>query len=75
MVGGVNTAKAELRSFVLALHELDPVFRKVTLENDRLRVLVRDLRFHKDPVGMAVISCVTYQTLTKGRVLQLSNRW
>jgi phytanoyl-CoA hydroxylase len=36
-----------------ALHELDPVFRKVTLENDRLRALVRDLKFHKDPVGMS----------------------
>lgn len=35
----------------IALHELDPVFRKVTLENDRLQALVRDLKFHKDPVG------------------------
>ncbi|KAF8876707.1 phytanoyl-CoA dioxygenase [Gymnopilus junonius] len=34
-----------------ALHELDPVFRKVTLENERLRTLVRDLKFHRDPVG------------------------
>lgn len=34
-----------------ALHELDPAFKKVTLENDRLKALVRDLRFHKDPVG------------------------
>jgi hypothetical protein len=38
--------------FVLALHELDPAFRKVTLENDRLQALVRDLKFHQDPVGM-----------------------
>lgn len=36
----------------IALHELDPAFRKVTLENERLRALVRDLKFHKDPVGM-----------------------
>ena len=36
----------------IALHELDPLFRKVTLENERLRALVRDLKFHKDPVGM-----------------------
>ena len=35
-----------------ALHELDPAFRKVTLENDRLKALVRDLQFHKDPVGV-----------------------
>lgn len=30
---------------------LDPEFRKVTLENERLRALVRDLKFHRDPVG------------------------
>jgi len=35
----------------LGLHELEPVFRKVTLENKRLRSLVRDLKFHHDPVG------------------------
>jgi len=34
------------------LHELDPAFRRVTLENERLRSLVRELKFHKDPVGM-----------------------
>jgi hypothetical protein len=34
-----------------ALHELDPAFHKVTLENERLRQLVRDLNFHRDPVG------------------------
>jgi hypothetical protein len=38
---------------LLALHELDPEFRKVTLENERLQALVRDLKFHQDPVGMA----------------------
>lgn len=39
-------------SFIhLALHELDPAFRKTTLENEKLRTLVRDLDFHKDPVG------------------------
>jgi hypothetical protein len=27
------------------------VFRNATLENDRLKALVRDLRFHHDPVG------------------------
>jgi phytanoyl-CoA hydroxylase len=34
-----------------ALHELDPIFRKVTLENENLRKLVRDLKYHHDPVG------------------------
>ncbi|KAL0956700.1 hypothetical protein HGRIS_002823 [Hohenbuehelia grisea] len=34
------------------LHELDPAFRKVTLKNDRLKALVRDLRFHRDPVAL-----------------------
>ena len=37
--------------FLAALHELDPAFRKVTLENQRLKDLVTDLKFHKDPVG------------------------
>jgi len=35
-----------------ALHELDPVFRRVTLENKHLRQLVRDLKFHHDPVAL-----------------------
>ncbi|KAF5351648.1 hypothetical protein D9756_007736 [Leucocoprinus leucothites] len=35
-----------------ALHELDPLFRKITLENDRLKSLVRDLKFHRDPVAL-----------------------
>ena len=34
-----------------ALHELDPAFRKITLENQRLKDLVTDLKFHIDPVG------------------------
>ena len=34
------------------LHQLDPVFRRATLQNEKLRSLVRDLRFHYDPVGM-----------------------
>ncbi|KAK1236454.1 hypothetical protein PQX77_000290 [Marasmius sp. AFHP31] len=34
------------------LHELDPLFRKVTLENERLKALVRDLQFHVDPVAL-----------------------
>ncbi|KAJ7188308.1 hypothetical protein C8R46DRAFT_1157393 [Mycena filopes] len=35
-----------------ALHELDPAFRKVTLENERMRTLVRDLQFHRDPIAL-----------------------
>ncbi|KAI0066252.1 phytanoyl-CoA dioxygenase [Artomyces pyxidatus] len=35
-----------------ALHELDPAFRKVTLQNDKLQALVRDLQFHRDPVAL-----------------------
>ncbi|KAI9461227.1 phytanoyl-CoA dioxygenase [Lactarius psammicola] len=35
-----------------ALHELDPVFRRATLQNGKLRDLVRDLRFHHDPVAL-----------------------
>ncbi|KAH9994972.1 hypothetical protein BJV74DRAFT_344307 [Russula compacta] len=35
-----------------ALHELDPVFRRVTLQNEKLRRLVRELRFHHDPVAL-----------------------
>lgn len=35
-----------------ALHELDPAFRAVTLENDNIRSIVRDVKFHHDPVGM-----------------------
>ncbi|KZT58596.1 phytanoyl-CoA dioxygenase [Calocera cornea HHB12733] len=31
------------------LHELDPVFREVTLHNPKLKAVARDLKFHKDP--------------------------
>ncbi|KAI0000440.1 phytanoyl-CoA dioxygenase [Russula vinacea] len=34
------------------LHELDPVFRRATLQNEKLRNLVRDLSFHHDPVAL-----------------------
>ncbi|KAI0045356.1 phytanoyl-CoA dioxygenase [Auriscalpium vulgare] len=34
------------------LHELEPAFRKVTLDNEKLRALVRDLQFHHDPVAL-----------------------
>jgi phytanoyl-CoA hydroxylase len=47
-----------------ALHELDPAFRKVTLENQRLKDLVTDLKFHKDPVGAGFffLVCCTLAT-------------
>ncbi|KAN0091026.1 hypothetical protein V8E55_004592 [Tylopilus felleus] len=35
-----------------ALHVLDPVFRKVTVENGKLKAVVRDLKFHHDPVAL-----------------------
>ncbi|KAG6861905.1 hypothetical protein C0995_009855 [Termitomyces sp. Mi166 len=42
-----------------ALHELDPVFRKVTLQNERLQTLVKDLRFHRDPVDALSVSALS----------------
>ncbi|KIK93049.1 hypothetical protein PAXRUDRAFT_12876 [Paxillus rubicundulus Ve08.2h10] len=36
---------------LLPLHMLDPVFRNITLENEKLKAVARDLRFHHDPVG------------------------
>ncbi|TDL24155.1 phytanoyl-CoA dioxygenase [Rickenella mellea] len=50
-----------------ALHELDPVFRKVTLENERLKALVRDLKFHQDPVALQSM-IITKQTHIGGEV-------
>jgi phytanoyl-CoA hydroxylase len=38
----------------LALHELDPVFRDVTLNNPKLRALAKDLRFHSNPLGTCI---------------------
>ncbi|KAF8232174.1 phytanoyl-CoA dioxygenase [Tricholoma matsutake] len=50
-----------------ALHELDPVFRKVTLENEQLKKLVRDLGFHRDPVALQSM-VITKQTHIGGEV-------
>ncbi|KAG8836146.1 hypothetical protein FRC20_007122 [Serendipita sp. 405] len=33
-----------------ALHELDPVFRDVTLNNPRLKAIAKDLHFHSNPL-------------------------
>ncbi|KAH8828394.1 phytanoyl-CoA dioxygenase [Flagelloscypha sp. PMI_526] len=35
-----------------ALHELDPEFQKVTLKNEDVKNLVRDIGMHKDPVAL-----------------------
>lgn len=40
--------------FTLGLHVLDSVFRRVTLDNDKLKSLVRDLQYHEDPQGDAM---------------------
>ncbi|KAF9050270.1 phytanoyl-CoA dioxygenase [Panaeolus papilionaceus] len=50
-----------------ALHELDPAFQRVTLENENLRSLVRDLKFHKDPVALQSM-VITKQTQIGGEV-------
>ncbi|PAV18632.1 phytanoyl- dioxygenase [Pyrrhoderma noxium] len=50
-----------------ALHELEPTFKKVTLQNERLKSLVRDLRFHKDPVALQSM-VITKQTKIGGEV-------
>ncbi|KAG8697328.1 hypothetical protein FRC08_006614 [Ceratobasidium sp. 394] len=40
------------------LHELDPVFRKFTMENEKLKQLARDLAFHQDPeVLQSMVIC------------------
>jgi len=50
-----------------ALHELDPSFRQVTLENERLRSLVRDLKFHRNPLALQSM-VITKQTHIGGEV-------
>ncbi|TFK74076.1 phytanoyl-CoA dioxygenase [Pluteus cervinus] len=50
-----------------ALHELDPVFRKATLGNDRLKALVRDLKFHRSPVALQSMVIIK-QTYIGGEV-------
>ncbi|KAF9526520.1 phytanoyl-CoA dioxygenase [Crepidotus variabilis] len=50
-----------------ALHELDPVFRQATLENDKLKSLTRALKFHIDPV-VPQSMVITKQTQIGGEV-------
>jgi len=41
-----------------ALHELDPVFRNATLDNDHLTSIARDLKFHQTPsVLQSMVIC------------------
>ncbi|KAJ7703232.1 phytanoyl-CoA dioxygenase [Mycena rosella] len=51
-----------------ALHELDPAFRKVTLENDRMRAVVRDLQFHRDPVALQSMVITKQPQIGKSRL-------
>jgi hypothetical protein len=44
------------------LHELDPVFRKATLENPSIKAVARDLKFHHDPVG-ALQVCIQFNNV------------
>ncbi|CAE6375950.1 unnamed protein product [Rhizoctonia solani] len=40
------------------LHELDPVFHKFTMENEKLKQLARDIAFHQDPeVLQSMVIC------------------
>ncbi|CEL54154.1 Phytanoyl-CoA dioxygenase domain-containing protein 1 OS=Bos taurus GN=PHYHD1 PE=2 SV=1 [Rhizoctonia solani AG-1 IB] len=40
------------------LHELDPIFHKFTMENEKLRQLARDIAFHQDPeVLQSMVIC------------------
>lgn len=51
---------------VSGLHELDPVFRKVTLENSAIKAVAHDLKFHHDPVGTRVqvlSDCATFKSI------------
>ncbi|KAF8488403.1 phytanoyl-CoA dioxygenase [Gautieria morchelliformis] len=57
--GSLNRPKDEaVNKIGHGLHVLDPVFRRVTLENERLKSLVRDLRYHDDPqVLQSMVIC------------------
>jgi len=50
-----------------ALHELDPAFRRITLENEKLKTLICDLKFHHDPVALQSM-VITKQTQIGGEV-------
>ncbi|TRM69277.1 phytanoyl-CoA dioxygenase [Schizophyllum amplum] len=51
--GRLNRPKQRaVNKFGHGLHLLDPLFRRVTLENDALRDVVCDLKFHREPVAL-----------------------
>jgi len=57
--GTLNRPKEEaVNKIGHALHELDPAFRRITLENEKLKILVRDLHLHEDPrVLQSMVIC------------------
>ncbi|GJJ06486.1 hypothetical protein Clacol_000678 [Clathrus columnatus] len=57
--GTLNRPKEEaVNKIGHALHELDPTFRAITLENHKLQCLARDLKFHEDPrVLQSMVIC------------------
>ncbi|KDQ21555.1 hypothetical protein BOTBODRAFT_25992 [Botryobasidium botryosum FD-172 SS1] len=57
--GQLNRSKEQsVNKIGHALHEIDPVFREFTLENEKLRALARDLAFHRDPeVLQSMVIC------------------
>ncbi|KAG8767478.1 hypothetical protein FRC15_005663 [Serendipita sp. 397] len=56
-----------------ALHELDPVFRDVTLNNPRLKAIAKDLHFHSNPLVLqSMVICKQPEIGGKGRHLSVS---
>jgi phytanoyl-CoA hydroxylase len=43
-------------SLSAALHELDPTFRRITLQNQRMKAVARDLAYHSYPLGLSSTS-------------------
>ena len=56
----------------LGLHELDPMYRKVTLENPAIKAVAHDLRFHHDPVGEYKVMQDVFTMLNS---MQHCNQW
>lgn len=58
----------------LGLHELDPVFRQATLGNPAIKAVVRDLKFHHDPVGKhGLLAEVLSESVVKRRAIALQS--
>ncbi len=45
-----------INKFGHALHELDPAFRRVTLENEDIKAVAQDLAVHQNPSGKYLVS-------------------